>query len=299
MSPSASIIVITHNRRDELERALHSCLLQQGKNEIIVVDDASSDGSAAMVERLFPTVRLIRDEVSRGYIVQRNRAARLASGEFLFSIDDDAEFSSPTIVQETLADFSASPRIAAVAIPYTEPPQHDRDFQRAPDPLSCWITGQFIGTAYAIRRETFLDLGGFDEAFIHQGEERDLCIRLLQAGSYVRLGNSAPIRHHCSPSRDLQRMAFYGRRNDVLFSWKHIPIPQVIARLAGTTIMGLFHGLRTHTLLTTLRGIAAGYRGILYEVKRHPVSRATYSLYRGLRTKPVKLNDEWIAGPQK
>lgn len=289
MPPSASIIVITHNRRDELERALHSCLLQHGNPEIIVVDDASSDGSAAMVERLFPSVRLIRDEVSRGYIVQRNRAARLACGEFLFSIDDDAEFSAPSIVQDTLADFSPSPRIAAVAIPYTEPPQHDHDFQRAPDPLSCWITGQFIGTAYAIRRETFLDLGGFDETFIHQGEERDLCIRLLQAGSYVRLGNSAPIRHHCSPSRDLQRMAFYGRRNDVLFSWKHIPFPQVIARLAGTTFRGFTHGLRMHTLPATLRGISAGYRGIFDGLERNPVSRATYATHRRLRSRGAEL----------
>lgn len=287
----AAIIVVTRNRRAELARALRSCVLQEGLPEIIVIDDASDDGSGELVRADFPGVRYFHEDTPRGCVVQRNRAAKLTEADILVSIDDDAEFSDPGVVAATLRDFDASPQIAAVAIPYTEPPQHDQEFQRAPDPHSCWITGQFIGTAYAIRREIFLELGGFDESLIHQGEERDLCIRLLQAGHQVRLGNSAPIRHHCSPSRDRARMAYFGRRNDIWFAWRQVPFPQVIARLVGTTLAGVWHGLRHGESAATLRGIAAGYVGIVSgKILRQPTSRAAYTRFRQLRCHgPVAL----------
>lgn len=289
MDPLASIIIVTRNRRDELERALHSCLIQLGDPEIIVIDDASSDGTPEMVRSRFPRVRLIVDPTPQGYIVQRNRAAHLASGEFLVSIDDDAEFSTPTVVQDTLQDFTVSPRIAAVAIPYTEPPAHDSEFQRGPDAIGCWITAQFVGTAYAVRREQFLELGGFDESLVHQGEERDFCIRLLQAGYHVRFGNSPPIRHHRSAQRNLDRMTYYGRRNDIRFVWQHLPFPQVVGRLVGTSVKGLLHGISHQSLGPTLRGISAGYCSVFAGLKRNPVGREIYSTFRKLRSKRPML----------
>lgn len=289
MTPQTSIVIVTRNRCDELQRALRSCLIQEGSPEIIVIDDASDDSTAAMVRENFPSVRLTSDPIRRGYIVQRNRGAAIATGEFIISIDDDAEFSSPTIVQDTVADFSGHASIAAIAIPYTEPPDETFQFQRAPDPSQCWICSQFIGTAYAVRRQIFLDLGGFDETLVHQGEERNFCIRLLQAGHHVRLGNSAPVRHHQSPQRDHARMAYHGRRNDILFSWKYVPFPQVIVRLAGTSFLGFCHGLIHGNLRAHIRGILAGVQEILQKSHRHPVDCKTYAAYRNLRKRSAPL----------
>ncbi|WP_193212247.1 glycosyltransferase family 2 protein [Luteolibacter marinus] len=281
--PQASIVIVTRNRRDELRRALLSAARQDGGHEVIVVDDASDDGSADMVGKEFPDFRLIRSSRAMGYIVQRNRAARMARGEFIVSIDDDAEFSSPTIVNETIGLFTDLPSVGAVAIPYSDGPDHVREFQRAPDHENCWITGQFIGTAHALRRDLFLQLDGYDERLIHQGEERDFCLRMLAQGFFVRLGTSAAIRHHRSPRRDLRRMAYFGRRNDVLFVWRHVPFPQVIGRLLGTLLRGSIRGLFDGTIATTLKGIAAGLTDIIGGAGRHPVGRDCYAKYRQLR----------------
>jgi len=285
----AAIIIVTRNRRDELARALRSCEIQQDAPEVLVIDDASDDGTGDMVRAEFPSVRYFREDVPRGCVVQRNRAASLTDAEILVSIDDDAEFSDPGVVAATLRDFEAVPGIAAVAIPYTEPPGHTDICQAAPDHERCWITAQFIGTAYAIRRDVFLELGGFNECLVHQGEERDFCLRLLAAGHHVRLGTAPPIRHHCSPARDRARMARHGRRNDIWFAWRHIPFPQVIARLVATTLAGFWHGLRHGETAATLRGILAGHAGILAgQAPRHPVPRNVYAHFRRLRRMPLR-----------
>jgi hypothetical protein len=69
-----------------------------------------------MVQRDFPEVRLVTCEKSGGYILRRNEAAKLAKGAVIFSIDDDAVFSSPRTVEQTISEFDL-PNVGAVAIP--------------------------------------------------------------------------------------------------------------------------------------------------------------------------------------
>jgi glycosyltransferase involved in cell wall biosynthesis len=127
-----------------------------------------------------PQLRLIRHKVSAGYIVRRNEGARVAKGDVVFSLDDDAVFSSPFVLEQTLRDFS-HPRIGAVAIPYIEPHKANKEMQRAPTREDVWITASYIGTAHAVRRDVFLALRGYREHLVHQGEEGDFCLRMLAA----------------------------------------------------------------------------------------------------------------------
>ena len=127
-----------------------------------------------------PVLRLCRHEVSAGYIVRRNEGARLAKGDVIFSLDDDAVFSSRFVVEQTLRDFS-HPQIGALAIPYIEPHKANKEMQRASTGEDIWITASYIGTAHAVRRDVFLALGGYREHLVHQGEEGDFCIRMLAA----------------------------------------------------------------------------------------------------------------------
>src|SRR5215831_17492941 len=123
----ASILIVTKDRKDQLRRAIRSAVLQTEPVEIVVLDDGSTDGTSDMVESEFPQVRLNRTPISVGYVVQRNRGVLLCSSEIVFSIDDDAEFSTPRVVEQTLAEFS-HPRIAAIAIPYVEPHKSGQEF---------------------------------------------------------------------------------------------------------------------------------------------------------------------------
>ena len=98
---------------------MSSALGQTAQPEVVVIDDGSTDGTAEMVRANFASVRLERSETSQGYIVQRNRGAHLAIGRILFSMDDDAEFSTPHIVEQTLRDFD-HPRDRRHRHPYLE-----------------------------------------------------------------------------------------------------------------------------------------------------------------------------------
>lgn len=94
---SASIVITSRNRIAQLELAIQSSLAQSGTEiEVLVYDDASSDGTADLIRRRYPAVRLFADTTRRGLVVRRNQGFRDARGEFIFSLDDDAFFMSPS-----------------------------------------------------------------------------------------------------------------------------------------------------------------------------------------------------------
>ncbi|TWU55215.1 glycosyltransferase family 2 protein [Rubripirellula reticaptiva] len=285
----ATVVIASRNRKDELLCALKSCVSQTTLPEIIVVDDGSSDGTSESVRQFFPKVRLIRHERSVGYISSRNEGALAASGEYVFSIDDDAEFSARDTIAETLADFTEE-CIGAVAIPYVEPAYSDEVRQFSPTQTEAMITNTFKGTAYAVDRKLFLKLGGFRDSLLHQGEESDYCIRMLEQGYYVRLGTAAPITHNESPKRNSVRMDYYGVRNAILFIWQNVPASMFVPFLFGTTIRCMTWTGRPRRIFVRALGVLGGLFEFLRS-SREPVSNTTFCLFRELRKKPKSLRE--------
>jgi len=282
-APRATIIISTKNRADDLRKTVESSLQQSSNPEVLVLDDGSTDDTSDVIRNEFPQVKLHRFEQSQGYIVRRNHGASLASAPIVFSIDDDAIFSSPHVVEQTLADFD-HPRIGAVAIPFINMRQDKQVRQAASDKTGIHIAASYIGTAHALRRDLFLKLGGYRECLVHQGEEGDYCIRLLEAGYVVRLGGGDPIHHFESPRRDFQRMDLYGRRNDILFAFWNVPLSRMPLHVIGTTFNGLKFGLRCGRPVRHAQGLLRGYAATFtYWKERKPVSLQTYKLYRRLK----------------
>ena len=156
------VVIVSRNRRDELRTAVRSALAQTGGHEVLVIDDGSTDGTAEMIRAEFAGVRLVRHAHSRGYIARRNEGAREATGDVVISIDDDAAFTTPSTVDQTLARFDRE-EIGAVAIPYADVIRSPEVRQLAPDPTSTFVTATFIGTAHALRRDVFQKVGGYRE----------------------------------------------------------------------------------------------------------------------------------------
>lgn len=287
--PAASVVIVTKDRREDLRTALHSATTQVGGPEVIVMDDGSSDGTSEMVAIEFPAVRYIRAAASRGYIVQRNEAARMATTPLLVSIDDDACFSSPDAVATTVAEFD-DPRIGAVAIPFIHTARGPEVLQRAPSDDGVWVTEAYIGTAHAVRRDLFLELGGYRESLEHFFEEPDFCIRMLRAGYVVRIGRAEPILHNESPRRNQARGITYLCRNHMLFAWFHVPFPHCVLRWVAVTGYAVWFGSRLRVPRAAVRGVIRGVGYILaHRDERDPVSVAVYRLWRGLRRRPARL----------
>jgi glycosyltransferase involved in cell wall biosynthesis len=279
----ATIVITTKNRLEDLRKAIASAIAQTSRPEVLVIDDGSTDGTAEAVAREFPSVNLHRSEKSLGLIVQRNRGARLANGSIVFSIDDDAIFSSPRVVEQTLREFDNA-RIGAVAIPFVDVNRSPEIKQKSPDKNGIYTLYTYIGTAHAVRKDLFLSLGGYREMLIHQGEEEDYCIRMLNAGYVVRCGAADPIHHFESPRRSWTRMDYFGARNKVIYAWNNVPFPFFPMHLAITTFMTSIYARHPARCLTRLRGVAAAYgRCLSGQGDRRPVSPSVYRLGRELK----------------
>ena len=259
--------------------------------EVLVIDDGSTDDTTEVIRAAFPDVKLARFEQQAGYVVRRNDAARIATAAVIVSIDDDAVFSSPLVVEQTLRDFDHR-RVGAVAIPYVDVGLGRGEQQRAPDASGLWMTATFRGCAYAVRRELFLSLGGFREVIVHQGEESDYCLRMLASGHGVRLGRADQIHHFTAAAgRDIERMDVYGHRNPLLWAFTYFPFPKSLVLMTGYAAKGILWGLQVGRPRAMLRGIARGMAACwTLRGERQVLPRETIRIDRRLRRRgPLQL----------
>lgn len=225
-APRVSVIVISYQVRDLLRNCLRSLLLQPGvESELIVVDNCSTDGSADMVQREFPAVRLIRNSVNVGFSRANNQALAVATGEYLALINPDTE-SPPEALAMSAAVLDRHPEAAAVGLSLSNADGSDQPScfsfptvanlmvetlglnrmllhwgvgtpSAAPIPEGGegrvdWVSGAF----FVMRRRAFEQVGGLDEAIFMYGEEMAWCWRARQFGFSVVYSNASRVLHH-------------------------------------------------------------------------------------------------------
>lgn len=293
----ASIVIATRNRRDDLLRAVESSMAQTYRPcEVLVIDDASGDDSVGAVGALGGSVKVLQSECRVGYIANRNRGFREATGDVVFSIDDDAYFADADVVARTMRCFEERPDVGAVAIPFIEPlaRRSQSSLRSRTRAIPGGDMSGYTGCAHAIRRDLALDLGGYREFLVHQGEERDLCIRMRDAGWRIVYGNAGFIVHMVSPKRDADRVSYYGIRNQILFEWLNTPLRHLPVRLVWSPIASLRYRFTLKSLPIKLRAIWAGFsESVRRSASRRPVSPETYRQTRAL---PGHGPEDW-SGP--
>jgi glycosyltransferase involved in cell wall biosynthesis len=280
---TATIVFTTHNRCDILRQALQAAQQQTTVVKILVMDDASSDGTASMIATEFPGIEYHRTEKSVGPCYQRNRGIELANTAIVFPLDDDSILQSPYTIEQTLAEFS-NERIGAVAIPFQNILQSPTINTQAPDQSQIYLTHAYVAAAHAVRRSAFIDAGGYREFFFYMGEEGDLCIRLLQNGYFVRLGTANPIHHLQPPDRISKCADTFGRQNDILFYYCNAPSQYLWPHLFGTTINGLTFGFKVKRPINMLEGLVRGAWIAWRQTHiREPIKDKYFKLYRVLK----------------
>ncbi len=282
-APAISVVITTRNRRDELYRALKTCFSQTGINyEVLVYDDESNDGTESMVTQEFPTVRFMRRDQRAGLIVRRNESFRDATSEYVVSLDDDAFFTAPDTLKRIVDLFELWPRAAAIALPFVEPNARPDAVTMRATPSGTSLKG-FSGGVSAIRRKVALEFGGFPELLVHQGEERDLCVRLLEKDWEIQYADTAPIVHLYSLQREAARINYYGYRNTILFYWMRAPFPQWLIEALAATLKLFMHRFTLKSLFSRIQPLLAGWIGIIqFWNQRAPVSQSSWQRFRSL-----------------
>lgn len=248
----ASIVIVNHNGGEELLACLRSVFASIGPVvEVIVVDNRSTDGSAAAVERLFPRAKAIRLEQNQGYGSGNNAGAEAAGGEFLVFLNPD------TTVEEGWLEGLLEPldsdekvglttcRIVLAARPQVMNTAGNGVHMTGLTlcrGMGCWSpefdrpadVAAVSGAAFAIRREVFGQIGGFDPTFFLYMEDTDLSLRARLAGWQILYAPKSVIRHDYA-LRFSPRKVFYQERNRylmVLSLWRWGTILALLPALA-------------------------------------------------------------------
>ena len=211
MSPLLlSIVVPTYNRQRILSRTLPSLLGQQGvegKYEVIVVVDGSTDGTLEMLNRPGWGTRLrVMTQSHRGLAAARNRGATAARGEILLFLDDDMMAGADLVAIHVEAHGTASQKVVLGALGLAEGVRRSflkegvaawsRDMERRLSEPGYRLRFDDWSFGHAsVSRTLFLDLGGFDESFVSYGnEDYDLGWRLTHRGIEIQFAPRAVAR---------------------------------------------------------------------------------------------------------
>jgi len=200
-SPQLSVIIPAHNASDTIGRVLDALLAGSGAApEILVVDDASTDETAALVEH-YP-VQLLRRDTCGGPSAARNQAVEHATGELVVFIDADVEVAPDTLAL-IAAHFSANPDIAALFGSYDSAPAAPGLISRYRNLLHHFVhqhgareAATFWCGCGAVRRHVFRELGGLSEAFPRPSiEDIEFGARLHDAGHRIHLVPEIQVKH--------------------------------------------------------------------------------------------------------
>ena len=251
-----SIIIVNYNVKEFLQNLLHSIdkASLNISHEIIIVDNASDDGSVELISEKFPSVKLIANTENLGFGKANNQALEIASGKYLLLINPDTIVSEDTL-DKMIRFFEDNSEAGLAGCKILNP---DGSLQLAcrrsfPGPWTsfCKVTGlstlfpksklfarynltyldedktyevdAISGSFMMMRKETYDKVGGFDEEFFMYGEDLDLCYRIQQAGFKVFYSHTTQIIHYKGESTKRSRLdetkVFYDAMH--LFVKKH------------------------------------------------------------------------------
>jgi GT2 family glycosyltransferase len=229
MLNEVGIVIPTRDRWEDLYRTLQK--LEEfglGDNETIVMDDASREVAPPRLRARFPRVRFERSEHSRFVTGQRNDLASLLSTPYFLQLDDDS-FPIVGNLSHAVAWLASHQDALGLAFIVTDGRDYSTKINAIPSqPFRC---RQFIGCAGLIKRELFLDLGGYEETFEYSCEEIGLTLHAQLKGLAIYQYPGVVIQHNPSArSRNQSHRSVLLIRNQILVAGLHYPMLFLLIR---------------------------------------------------------------------
>lgn len=257
-----SILIITYNRADDLLDLLKSAVDLKGMDthlkEIIILNNASTDSYDEVKAYIdvHPELKIkyIDSDENLGVARGRNHIIPMASGDLLFTIDDDVELTDKEMLLKISdsynSDYYTENNIGASTIRVIY--YSNKEVQKTAFPHKNYdhyankkefLTSYFIGCANIIRKEVFAQTGLYPTDFFYGMEEYDLCYRILDAGYAIAYDGSSTLEHKESP---LGRQANFNKLhmqwvNKSKVAWRYLPTIYFIS----TAIAWSFQYLKT------------------------------------------------------
>jgi GT2 family glycosyltransferase len=226
MKPLVSIVVVSHDHREYLKNCLSSVLAQTGVSlEVILVENASQDGTHAYIKQHFPTVKIIQRDRRRGFAANVNCGIKKSKGKYILILNPDTHLYSGTI--EALVKRMHSNKMIGICGPKLVNP--DGSTQMSYRNFPTWKTALFrrtplrlllpharvisnhlnlmkdhslaqpvdwmLGACLMFRRTMLKDVGVLDEGYRLYVEDIDICLRAHRAGWQVWYEPSAMVMH--------------------------------------------------------------------------------------------------------
>lgn len=255
-----SVVVITHNRREQLARTVQRMLGSAQGARIIVVDNASDDGTAEMVGEHFPSIDLIVEPSNAGAVGRNHAVARVRTPYVAFC-DDDTVWTEGALARGVALLDSYSGLATVTGRCLVAPDMHEDpitpEVRYSPIPRPDWMPGPALLSVMAgltmIRTAAFREVGGFCEKYWLGGEEELLSLDLAERGWWMMWDEDMVIEHQPSAQRDATRRRQLGIRNTLWTLWLRRPAVHALTRSArivgsaprdSTTAMAVVEALR-------------------------------------------------------
>lgn len=281
---AVTVVMATRNRRDDALRALAHLAALGPPVPLVVVDNASSDGTADAVAREFPRLEVVRLSENVGACA-RNVGVRRAATPYVAFSDDDSWWADGAL-DRAAAVLDAHPRVAVVMARIVVGPDEDLDptcTQMARAPLGMLagtphprIVG-FVACGAVVRRTAFLEVGGFDAVVRFPGEEQILALDLMASGWELVHVDDVVAHHHPEERADRSDRASDIIRSQLLTTWLREPW-WVCARETGrVTLRSLRSAQHRRALGQALGRVHAvrGGRRVIPSDVRDEVARAS------------------------
>lgn len=247
-----TIAIPNYKGRKLLEQNLPS-VVSAGADQILIVDDASSDGSVEFIQENFPNVELLKGEQNEGFISSVNKLFDNAAGDIVVLLNNDVlvekDFLKPLIPRfENEKVFAVS--LHEKGEGYSKALWKDGffEYQRGGEGKDIHKSSWASGGSAAFRKSYWQKLGGFDPIF-YPGywEDIDISFRALKSGYEILWDPDALVyhNHESTMSKVFKKryMEWVKQRNQLLFIWKNITDKKLIIRHKKELLKRLFGGM--------------------------------------------------------
>jgi GT2 family glycosyltransferase len=229
-----SVVILTHNRVEEVTRTVERMRALPEWWPIVVVDNASTDGTPTLLKRRFPELEIIALSSNLG-AAGRNAGVCAVATPYIAFCDDDTWW-APGALARAAALLDAHPRVAVLSARVLVGPAEREDTvcaAMAASPLpSAGLPGRsvlgFLAGASVMRRSAFLSVGGYEPRFFLGGEEALVALDLAAQGWALVYTDELTVYHYPSPRRDAVGRRQLLVRNSIWVAWLRRPFISAI-----------------------------------------------------------------------